>query len=209
VVDEPGSKPLLANGRPDRLIPKGTTAKRTPDLSQRHLLRKRRLIMAKQLLAILLNITLVFATWPLESCKKPEQTQTQSQVGPQSQAPTTTYAVPTADQLYQLVASMALFPDNLVAQVLAAATYPDQVSAAQSKSEITKERDFNLLPEGQTLKDGKNQQGQPRNDSHQQRPTENPNTFLPCGAQAKLEPIKRTIPGKGEILCRRGAKFTH
>ena len=41
-----------------------------------------------------------------------------------------TYAAPTADQLYQLVAPIALFPDNLVAQVLAASTYPDQVSAA-------------------------------------------------------------------------------
>jgi hypothetical protein len=46
------------------------------------------------------------------------------------QAPAATYAVPTADQLYQLVAPIALFPDNLVAQVLAASTYPDQISAA-------------------------------------------------------------------------------
>ena len=46
------------------------------------------------------------------------------------QPPAATYAVPTADQLYQLVAPIALFPDNLVAQVLAASTYPDQVSTA-------------------------------------------------------------------------------
>jgi len=38
--------------------------------------------------------------------------------------------MPTAEQLYQLVAPIALFPDNLLAQVLAASTYPDQVSAA-------------------------------------------------------------------------------
>ncbi|MBB6186343.1 DUF3300 domain-containing protein [Rhodanobacter sp. MP7CTX1] len=42
------------------------------------------------------------------------------------------YTPPTADQLYQLVAPIALFPDNLVAQVLAGATYPDQITAADS-----------------------------------------------------------------------------
>jgi hypothetical protein len=36
-----------------------------------------------------------------------------------------------ADQLDQLVAPVALYPDSLVAQVLAAATYPQQVAAAQ------------------------------------------------------------------------------
>jgi hypothetical protein len=47
-----------------------------------------------------------------------------------SQAPP--YTPPSADQLYQMVAPIALYPDNLVAQVLAASTYPDQVSAAQN-----------------------------------------------------------------------------
>jgi hypothetical protein len=40
------------------------------------------------------------------------------------------YTPPTADQLYQMVAPIALFPDKLVAQVLAGATYPDQITAA-------------------------------------------------------------------------------
>jgi hypothetical protein len=40
------------------------------------------------------------------------------------------YTPPSADQLYQLVAPIALFPDKLVAQVLAGSTYPDQVTAA-------------------------------------------------------------------------------
>jgi len=44
----------------------------------------------------------------------------------------TSYVPPTADQLYQLVAPIALFPDKLVAQVLAGSTYPEQVSAADS-----------------------------------------------------------------------------
>ncbi|WP_158543253.1 DUF3300 domain-containing protein [Dyella psychrodurans] len=42
------------------------------------------------------------------------------------------YTPPTADQLYQLVAPIALFPDKLVAQVLAGATYPDQITAAEN-----------------------------------------------------------------------------
>jgi hypothetical protein len=41
------------------------------------------------------------------------------------------YVPPSADQLYQLVAPIALFPDNLVAQVLAGSTYPDQITAAE------------------------------------------------------------------------------
>lgn len=39
---------------------------------------------------------------------------------------------PSAEQLYQLVSPIALFPDKLVAQTLAASTYPDQVSSANS-----------------------------------------------------------------------------
>ena len=40
------------------------------------------------------------------------------------------YTPPTADQLSQMVAPIALFPDKLVGQVLAGATYPEQISAA-------------------------------------------------------------------------------
>ena len=40
------------------------------------------------------------------------------------------YTPPPAEQLYQLVAPIALYPDKLVAQVLAGATYPDQITAA-------------------------------------------------------------------------------
>ncbi|MFT4066499.1 DUF3300 domain-containing protein [Paraburkholderia sp.] len=42
------------------------------------------------------------------------------------------YTPPTADQLYQMVAPIALFPDKLVALVLAGATYPDQITAANT-----------------------------------------------------------------------------
>ncbi|WP_081627042.1 DUF3300 domain-containing protein [Bordetella sp. FB-8] len=40
------------------------------------------------------------------------------------------YTPPSAGQLYQMTAPIALFPDKLVALVLAGATYPDQISAA-------------------------------------------------------------------------------
>src|SRR5580704_6382656 len=79
---------------------------------------------------MLLSMTLIFATWPLESCQKKTTELAPLTGGPQAQAPATTYAVSTADQLYQLVAPIALFPDKLVAQVLAASTYPDQVTAS-------------------------------------------------------------------------------
>lgn len=47
-------------------------------------------------------------------------------------APASAYTPPSADQLYQLVAPIALFPDKLVAQVLAGSTYPDQITAADN-----------------------------------------------------------------------------
>ena len=47
------------------------------------------------------------------------------------QAPPQT-AVQSPEQLQQLVAPIALYPDALVAQILAAATYPDQIVQAES-----------------------------------------------------------------------------
>jgi hypothetical protein len=46
-----------------------------------------------------------------------------------AQAPA--YQPPTAEQLFALVAPIALFPDRLVAQTLAASTHPDDVAAAR------------------------------------------------------------------------------
>ncbi|WP_034391887.1 DUF3300 domain-containing protein [Comamonas thiooxydans] len=42
------------------------------------------------------------------------------------------YVPPGADALYRMVAPIALYPDKLVAQILAGATYPDQISAAET-----------------------------------------------------------------------------
>lgn len=85
---------------------------------------------ANKTLSILLSLSLILVTWPLDGCNKSESVGSQS--GPTGKAPATTYAVPTAEQLYQLVAPVALFPDNLLAQVLAASTYPDQVTNAHT-----------------------------------------------------------------------------
>jgi uncharacterized membrane protein YgcG len=79
---------------------------------------------SQQVIAVVASIALVVSSMGLEGCKKKE-----SETG-QQQAPTATFAMPTADQLYQLVAPIALFPDNLVAIVLASSTYPDQITAS-------------------------------------------------------------------------------
>lgn len=82
----------------------------------------------KQALSICLSISLTLSVVDLDGCNK----KTDQAPGSQGQAPATTYATPTPDQLYQLVAPIALFPDNLLAQVLAASTFPDQVTAANN-----------------------------------------------------------------------------
>ena len=93
-------------------------------------------LLCDRALSIFLSVALILSVMGLEGCsKKTEPTQQAAAGQPQGQqsgeqAPATQYAVPTADQLYQLVAPIALFPDNLVAKVLAASTYPDQVGAA-------------------------------------------------------------------------------
>jgi hypothetical protein len=79
----------------------------------------------QQAISVVLCFALVVSSMGLEGCKKKS-----SQAGSNDQAPSVTYASPTPDQLYQLVAPIALFPDNLVAQVLAGSTFPDQITAA-------------------------------------------------------------------------------
>ena len=74
--------------------------------------------------------SLILSLLVLAGCNKPGDTLAQNyaaNVTPPQPAP---YTPPTADQLSQMVAPIALFPDKLVGQVLAGATYPDQISAA-------------------------------------------------------------------------------
>jgi hypothetical protein len=85
----------------------------------------------QQAISVLLSVALVVTSTGVEGCKKSAQPSGgASESTSQEKAPEATYAVPTADQLYQLVAPIALFPDNLVAQVLAGSTFPDEITAA-------------------------------------------------------------------------------
>ena len=85
----------------------------------------------KQFLSIVLSVLLGTSTGPLEGCRKqaaqpgsPPSTAELQQTGYSGQG-----APLSADELQQLVAPIALYPDALVAQILGAATFPDQVAA--------------------------------------------------------------------------------
>src|ERR1700758_542343 len=77
-------------------------------------------IFVRQLLSVALSSLLVIATPTLE-------------LQAQQAAPAAPAGAPapfSANDLQQLVAPIALYPDALVAQVLGAATFPDQIQAA-------------------------------------------------------------------------------
>ncbi len=80
--------------------------------------------LGRQKLVSLLPLALLFAAWPQNlSAQQGEQDPAQA---PQSQQ----YIQQNPEQLQQLVAPIALYPDSLVAQVLAASTFPEQVVEA-------------------------------------------------------------------------------
>jgi len=106
----------------------------------------------KQALSILLSFSVTLSVLGLNGCKKKAEPPPAQVVANQDQPPAATNATPTPGQLYQLVAPIALFADNLLAQVLAASTYPDQVSAAYNWLQ----QNSNL--QGQQLMDAVNQQ---------------------------------------------------
>src|SRR5215469_13605223 len=79
----------------------------------------------KQFLSIVLSVMLVFIAVPLET--DAQESGYSGQGTPLS-----------ANELQQLVAPIALYPDALVAQVLGAASFPDQITAANSFLQINK-----------------------------------------------------------------------
>src|SRR5580704_8540740 len=96
--------------------------------------------LGKQALVSVLSVGLIFATWPGNLAAYQDQ---QAPAPPQDQAPPQSqdqvasqdgqappYAQQTPEQLQRLVAPIALYPDSLVAQILAAATFPEQVVEA-------------------------------------------------------------------------------
>jgi len=87
----------------------------------------------KKSLSLMLSASLCVALLPLAGCDKKTDADTTASAPPAPQAQAAQpYVPPTADQLYQLVGPIALFPDKLLAQVLAASSYPDQITAADN-----------------------------------------------------------------------------
>jgi uncharacterized protein DUF3300 len=89
----------------------------------------------EKILVAMLSLGLLLVTLPQNlaaSQQAQDQAQDQAQAPPPAQgdAAAPTYNQQTPEQLQQLVAPIALYPDSLVAQILAAATFPEQVVEA-------------------------------------------------------------------------------
>jgi hypothetical protein len=80
--------------------------------------------LGKQISVSLLSLALLFAAWP-QNLPAYQDAQ-----GPEQAAQGQQYTQQTPEQLQQLVAPIALYPDSLVAQILAASTFPEQVVEA-------------------------------------------------------------------------------
>lgn len=83
---------------------------------------ERNMIRLKQFLAMVLVWGVVFSTSPVNAATSPPEPYPMPQEAPPAPL--------TASQIDALVAPIALYPDALVAQVLAASTYPDEVTDA-------------------------------------------------------------------------------
>jgi uncharacterized membrane protein YgcG len=96
--------------------------------------------LGKPSLALLLSLALLFATWPqnlmaYQDPQTPATPQDAQAPPPAAQVPPPAAQAPqhapqTPEQLQQLVAPIALYPDSLVAQILAASTFPEEVVEA-------------------------------------------------------------------------------
>jgi len=80
--------------------------------------------MGKRIFASLMSLALVLGAYPqnLSAYQDPD--------APAQAAPAHAYTQQTPEQIQQLVAPIALYPDSLVAQILAASTFPEQVVEA-------------------------------------------------------------------------------
>jgi uncharacterized membrane protein YgcG len=105
--------------------------------SQRHTLESSKLRIAQQALASLLAVVLLCTAYPQRLVAQDAQ----DQQSPAQVPPGAPYMQQTPEQLEQLVAPIALYPDSLVAQILAASTFPEQVVEAdrwvQSHPDLT------------------------------------------------------------------------
>jgi len=80
--------------------------------------------LGRQILVSLLSLAPLFATWPQKLAAYP------GAQAPAQAAQAPPYKQQNPEQLQQLVAPIALYPDSLVAQILAASTFPEQVVEA-------------------------------------------------------------------------------
>lgn len=81
-----------------------------------------------------LALAVACALTACDKLPKPQQVPTPTAEAPEAAAAplAARYTPPSADTLYQMVAPIALYPDRLVAQILAGATYPEQITAAET-----------------------------------------------------------------------------
>ena len=90
--------------------------------------------LGRQSLIPMLCSVLLLAVWPRTlSAQQDQQAPQQQPQDEQTQAQTASappYAQQSPEQLQRLVAPIALYPDSLVAQILAASTFPEQVVEA-------------------------------------------------------------------------------
>jgi hypothetical protein len=89
----------------------------------------------KQILVSFMSLALMFsalpqALWAAQDQGAPAPAQDAQAQAPGQAAQAPPYTQQTAEQLQQLVAPIALYPDSLVAQILAASTFPEQVVEA-------------------------------------------------------------------------------
>jgi hypothetical protein len=82
--------------------------------------------ISRQVLAVTLSLSLMLTPFLVQAQDSSVTTAT-----PDKHTAPTTNAQPSPEQLKSLVAPIALYPDNLVAQILAASTHPTQVVEAE------------------------------------------------------------------------------
>ena len=87
--------------------------------------------LGKRVMVSALSLAFLLAMWPQNLPAQDQQApppQDAADQAPAAAAPA--YTQQTSEQLQQLVAPIALYPDSLVAQILAASTFPEQVVEA-------------------------------------------------------------------------------
>jgi len=84
--------------------------------------------LRRWILVSVMTLAPLFAAWPQNLAADQDAQGSAQSIEDQPQQ--TQYKQQTSEQLQQLVAPIALYPDSLVSQVLAASTFPEQVVEA-------------------------------------------------------------------------------